>query len=165
MAINTAKTKYIVFRTRGKRIDPADCQLVYNDNEIGAPEDPNQIYPITRIYNDGEEKSFKLLGVYFDEYLSFDDHVSSLCVKISKSLFCLHRIKNFVTNSALKSLYYAMIHSHIAYCINIYGCASATVLNKLIVKQKGAIRVISLAKYRDHTIYPFIQKAWNSPIE
>jgi hypothetical protein len=32
MAINTAKTKYIVFRTRGKRINPADCQLVYNDN-------------------------------------------------------------------------------------------------------------------------------------
>jgi hypothetical protein len=163
MAINTAKTKYIVFRTRGKRIDPADCQLVYNDNEIGAPEDPNQIYPITRIYNDGEEKSFKLLGVFFDEYLSFDDHVSSLCVKISKSLFCLHRIKNFVTNSALKSLYYAMIHSHIAYCINIYGCASATVLNKLIVKQKEAIRVISLAKYRDHTI-PLFKKLGILPL-
>ncbi len=149
MAINTAKTKYIVFRTRGKRIAPADCQLVYNDNEIGVPEDPNQIYLITR---DGEEKSFKLLGVFFDEYLSFDYHVSSLCVKISKSLFCLHLIKNFVTNSALKSLYYAMIHSHLAYCINIYGCASANVLNKLIVKQKEAIRVISLANYRDHTI-------------
>jgi hypothetical protein len=163
MAINTAKTKYIIFRTRGKRIDPADCQLVYNDNEIGAPEDPNQIYPITRIYNDGEEKSFKLLGVFFDEYLSFDDHVSSLCVKISKSLFCLHRIKNFVTNSALKSLYYAMIHSHIAYCINIYGCASATVLNKLIVKQKEAIRVISLAKYRDHTI-PLFKKLGILPL-
>ncbi len=37
-----------------------------------------------------------------------------------------------------------MIHSHLAYCINIYGCASATVLNKLIVKQKDAIRVVSL---------------------
>jgi hypothetical protein len=56
-------------------------------------EDPNQIYPISRIYNDCDEKSFKLLGVLFDEYLSFDDHVSSLCAKISKSLFCLHRIK------------------------------------------------------------------------
>ncbi len=71
---------------------------------------------------------------------------------ISKSLFCLHRIKNFVTNAALKSLYYAMIHSHLAYCINVYGCASATVPNKLIMKQKEAIRVVSLANYRDHTI-------------
>jgi hypothetical protein len=151
MAINTAKTKFIVFRTRGKRVNPADCILLYNDNEIGSPENPELIYPISRIYNDGDEKSFKLLGVLFDEYLSFDEHVTSLCAKISKSLFCLHRIKNFVTNAALKSLYYAMVHSHIAYCINIYGCASATVLNKLIVKQKEAIRVVCLAKFRDHT--------------
>jgi hypothetical protein len=53
MAINTAKTKFIVFRTRGKKIDPAECRLVYNDNEIGVDEDPSQIYPISRIYNDG----------------------------------------------------------------------------------------------------------------
>jgi hypothetical protein len=50
-----------------------------------------------------------------------------------------------------------MIHSHLAYCINIYGCASATVLNKLIVKQKEAIRVVSLANYRDHTV-PLFKK-------
>jgi hypothetical protein len=29
MAVNTAKTKFIVFRTRGKVINPLDCQLVY----------------------------------------------------------------------------------------------------------------------------------------
>ncbi len=28
MAVNTAKTKFIVFRTRGKRIDPADCLVL-----------------------------------------------------------------------------------------------------------------------------------------
>ena len=35
MAVNTSKTKYIVFRTRGKRIEPDDCRLVFNNNEIG----------------------------------------------------------------------------------------------------------------------------------
>ncbi len=50
MAINTTRTKFIVFRTRGKRVDPNDCLLVYNDDEIGVAEDPNLIYPITRIY-------------------------------------------------------------------------------------------------------------------
>jgi hypothetical protein len=29
MAINTSKTKFIVFRTRGKRIDAADCNQVF----------------------------------------------------------------------------------------------------------------------------------------
>ncbi len=42
MAINVAKTKFIVFRTRGKVINPLDCQLVYNSNEIGLLE--NQAY-------------------------------------------------------------------------------------------------------------------------
>lgn len=32
-------------------------------------------------------------------------------------------------------MYFAMVHSHIMYCINIYGCANATTLNKLVVKQ------------------------------
>ena len=66
MAINTAKTKFIVFRTRGKRIDPDDCNLVFNNNEIGQPEDPSLVSPITRICNDAVEKSFKLLGVLFE---------------------------------------------------------------------------------------------------
>jgi len=151
MAVNTSKTKFIVFRTRGKRIEPRDCKLVFNNNEIGRPEDPNLIFNISRIYNEGEEKSFKILGVLFDEYLSFEDHVSHLCNKISKSLFCINRIKNFINQKSLKMLYYSMVHSHIVYCINVYGCANVTTLNKLKIKQKEAIRIISNAGYRDHT--------------
>ncbi len=56
MANNTNKTKFIVFRTRGKRVEPDDCQLVYNDNEIGTIEDSNLIYLITRVFNEGDEK-------------------------------------------------------------------------------------------------------------
>ncbi len=87
MAVNTSKTKFIIFRTREKRIDPEDCQLVFNSNEIGSVENPNLIVPIARIHDHGEETSFKLLGVKFDEYLSFDAHISSVCAKISKSLY------------------------------------------------------------------------------
>ena len=109
-----------MFRTRGKIINPLDCHLVFNNNEIGQPEDLAFIYDIERIYNDGPTKSFKLLGVLFDEYLSFDAHISSLCSKISKFLFCINRIKNFINQDTRKTLYYAMVHSHIAYCINVY---------------------------------------------
>jgi len=157
MAVNTAKTKYIIFRTRGKIINPADCHLVFNGNEIGQPEDPSMIYDIERIYNDGETKNFKLLGVLFDEYLSFEDHVNNLCNKISKSLFCIKRIKNFVNQETLKTLYFAMVHSHLVYCINVYSCATDTCLNRLILKQKEAIRLIGNAGFRDHTAPLFAQ--------
>jgi hypothetical protein len=136
MAVNTAKTKYIIFRTQGKNINPADCHLVFNGNEISQPEDPTMIYDIERIYNEGTTKNLKLLGVLIDEYLSFEDHINLLCNKISKSLFCIKRVKNFVNQETLKTLYFAMIHSHLVYCINVYSCATDTFLNKLILKQK-----------------------------
>jgi hypothetical protein len=151
MAVNAAKTKFIVFRTHGKGIDQDDCLVVYNMNEIGQPADPSLISPIERIHNNGTTTCFKLLGVLFDEYLSFDQHVSNLCSRVSKSLFCLNKLKNFVNQGTLVMLYYAMIHSHLMYCINVYGCANKSVLDKLRIKQKQAIRVIANAGYLDHT--------------
>jgi hypothetical protein len=151
MAVNTAKTKFIVFRTRGKHINPADCQIVYNSNETGTVNDPTLITPIERIHNEGSTKTFKLLGVLLDEYLSFDSHIDSVCAKISKSLFCINRVKNFIDEKTRKTLYFAMVHSHIVYCLSIYSCANATSLNRLRIKQKEAIRIIGNAGYRDHT--------------
>ncbi len=151
MAENTSKTKFVIFRTRGKLINDEECVLLFNNNEPGQPADPELITQIDRIHNGGEEKSFKLLGVLFDEYLSFNSHNQQLCSKISKSLFCINRIKNFVNGESLKQLYYAMVHSHLSYCINVYSCANTTDLQKLRIKQKEALRVITLAGYRDHT--------------
>ncbi len=115
---------------------------------ICIAEEPN-LKNTLRLEN--KSNQIKLLGVYLDEYLSFNAHVSQLCAKISKSLFCLNRLKNIVTSDALRTLYFAMIHSNIAYCINVYGCANNSTLKPLILKQKQAKRVVSNAGYRDHT--------------
>jgi hypothetical protein len=45
-----------------------------------------------------------------------------------------------------------MVHSHLSYCNNVYGCAFSTNLQRLRVKQKEAIRSINNAGYRDHTV-------------
>jgi hypothetical protein len=164
MAVNTSKTKYIIFRTHGKKIYLKDCNVVYNANEAGLPQDPTLIRPIDRIFNEGPEKSFKLLGIYFDEYLSFDKHITHLCNKISKSLYCINKIKNFVPESALVKLYHAMIHSCLVYCINVYGSANKTTMTPLILKQKKAIRTITNAGYRDHTA-PLFTRLKILPVE
>jgi hypothetical protein len=44
-----------------------------------------------------------------------------------------------------------MVHSHLSYCINIYGSANETSLNRLKLKQKAAIRIVCNAGHRDHT--------------
>jgi hypothetical protein len=75
MALNISKTKFIVFRTFNKPVNPLDCVITYNSTEIGLPTDLALISPIECIHNEGRETSFKLLGVLLDEYLSFNDHI------------------------------------------------------------------------------------------
>jgi hypothetical protein len=109
------------------------------------PEDTSLIYQIERIHNEGPTKSFKLLGVLFDEILSFEPHIALVCSKVSKALFCINRIKNFIHQKSLISLYYAMIHSLSSQLLlecTVYGCANTTNL------QKEAIQMFCHAGYQ-----------------
>jgi len=49
MALNTSKTKVMIFRTHGKPINEIDCQLVYNSTLIGREIDPLLMTPIERV--------------------------------------------------------------------------------------------------------------------
>jgi hypothetical protein len=151
MSLNASKTKYIIFRTQNKPVDPQICNVVYNSTELGLPDDPALIFPIDRISFTSAESSFKLLGVLFDEHLSFKPHIDMLCSKLSKSLYCLSRVKNFVNPESLRKLYFSMVHSNLSYGISIYGCANTTNLEKLRKMQKKAIRLICNANFRAHT--------------
>jgi hypothetical protein len=56
-----------------------------------------------------------LLGIHFDENLSFNDHFNALAIKLSRSLYCINRTKNFINKDSSITLYYALIHSHLTY--------------------------------------------------
>jgi Reverse transcriptase (RNA-dependent DNA polymerase) len=154
MAVNTSKTKFIIFHTKGKRIDLQGKQLVFNNNEIGKTEDPQLVTPLERICNSNESPSnraFKLLGVYFDENLSFNYHVQHVCNKLSRSLFFLNRAKNFVDKKSLKMLYYSLVHSNLLYCIGTTSAMNQTNLKKIKLLQKKAIRLIANERYNANT--------------
>ena len=61
------------------------------------------------------------------------------------------KIKNLLPQNTLKTLYFALVHSYLSYCINIYSCTSQQNIKRIFLKQKEAIRVIANANYRDHT--------------
>jgi hypothetical protein len=58
MCLNASKTKYIIFRTQNKPVDPLLCNVYYNCTEIGQPDDPTMITQLERISFEGSEKSF-----------------------------------------------------------------------------------------------------------
>jgi hypothetical protein len=152
MAVNVEKTKFLIFHTRGKQI-PNNTQLQYDDNEPNET-NPNLIRNIER-YHAGHPnpgcRSYKILGIYIDEDLSFDYHTQHIISKLNRSLYCISRAKNFITPAALKSLYFALIHSHLSYCPIITSCATTSNITKITLLQKKAIRIITNSKYHDHT--------------
>ena len=73
----------------------------------------------------------KFLGVYIDEKLTFDGHISKLCAKISRGIGMLRRLKPLVSQVVLKQLYYAFVYSHFSYAITSYQSAYLNQTQKL----------------------------------
>ena len=59
--------------------------------------------------------------------------------------------KNFLSDAALKTLYFSIFHCHLSYAILAWGTANKTAIDPIIKKQKNAIRIISRAPYNAHT--------------
>ena len=138
LAVNTSKSKYIIFHGKGKKINFIP-QIFYNSNEIGAQNDPNLVFPLVWISNGNDNilnRSYKLLGIYFDENLNFEKNINYICAKRTKGIYFLRRVQSFLSTKALRSLYFALFHSHLLYCINITSCANATNVKKIQTLQK-----------------------------
>jgi hypothetical protein len=95
----------------------------------------------------------KLLGPHFHEFLSFQSISICYVPKYLDRSFVLSLscVKHFINAESLFKLYFVMVNSNLAYCINVYGCANKTNLEKLVQKQKQSIRIICNANYRAHT--------------
>ena len=154
MSVNTAKTKFIIFHSRGRKVDMQNKSIVFDNNDPHAPFDPNLVSALERVHSnhiDPSSRSYKLLGVLFDEHLSFNFHIDLIKSKLSKALFCINRIKNFVPQKTLKTLYFSLFHSHLLYCPIIASCTTKTNLEKIFIMQKKAIRSITHSKSHTHT--------------
>jgi hypothetical protein len=129
-------------------------EVVYNENEAGCPFNPNLCTNLERFHSTHENPSsraYKLLGVYLDEQLSFDFHIDFICKKLSKSLYCINLAKTNVNYYGMRSLYFALIHSHLSYCSILLNCATKNNINRLFKIQKKAIRIITKSPYNAHT--------------
>ena len=63
-----------------------------------------------------ESKEEKLLGIIFDQTLSFKQHVRALCKKASQKLHALARISCYMDTETLKQAMQAFVLSHFGYC-------------------------------------------------
>ncbi len=73
-------------------------------------------------------------------------------------MYCMKMAKNNLNLSGLRSLYFALVHSHLSYCPTILNCLSTANTNRLFKIQKKAIRLMTGSKYNAHTKPLFLQQ-------
>jgi hypothetical protein len=155
MAVNVSKTKYIIFKPSNKKVEIGPGEgVLFNNNDIGETSDESKIFALDRIHDDNPnvaDRTFKLLGVYFDENLNFNQHCNHVCNKLSQSSYIINRVKHVLPRNVLRTLYFSLFHSHLLYCLPLYACTSIKNINRIKVMQKKVIRSICNANYNDHT--------------
>ena len=126
LSLNANKTKYIFFhKPRLKKNIPLDLPILkINDTEIKR------------------KQSLKFLGVLIDENLSWKNHIELLETKIAKNIGVLYKASKLLNFKCLKNIYFALIHSYINYGNIAWGSSCRTGLNKIMLKQKQASRII-----------------------
>ena len=93
----------------------------------------------------------KFLGVYIDNKLSWKKHIEHVSGKVSRGLGIILKARHLLNPTALKTLYFSFVYPYFSYCNHVWGSSCSSNLNRLFLLQKRAIRVISSAKFRDHT--------------
>lgn len=88
-----------------------------------------------------------MLGLSMDSKLNWGDHVNKISLKLSRSLFAFRNIVKRVPKTTAKSVYYALIESHIAYGIELWGSTSKQNIQRIFVLQKSAIRYLEGLKF------------------
>jgi hypothetical protein len=93
----------------------------------------------------------KFLGVHIDSKLTWQIHSTEMAKKVARGIGVLYKIRAFVPQDVLISVYYSLVYSHLSYCNMVWGNAALTYLSPLFILQKKAVRIITNSHYRAHT--------------
>ena len=107
--------------------------LAENCSELNIQLD-NQ--PISRV------EHAKSLGLIIDDRLSWSNHISELCKKISSAIGALRRIRSLIYQSTAVHIYNVLIQPHFDYCAPVWDGLCSYLCEKLQKLQNRAARVI-----------------------
>ena len=131
--INESKTQYLFICPKGMKIDLTE-KLEYRNSSLR------------------EANEIKFLGVYIDKNLTFARHTDYLITRLRRYVSLFYRLRGLVPRQQMIMLYFAHIHSIIAYCILAYGRGNSGNLEKLKRLQNRILRIIfpELSTPNDH---------------
>ena len=83
-------------------------------------------------------------------------HINYVCKIISKSIGIIYRSRSELSTKTKLSLYYTLVYPYLSYCNIVWSSTYITSLNRILLLQKRALRVIANSDYRTHLAPLFI---------
>ena len=101
LKFNDSKTEFIIFRSPLLKQNLSNLSISVGDS---------QVFPSSKVRD---------LGVVFDQYLTFHDHISGICRSTHFHLRSIGIIQNLLTFYATAQLIHALITSRLDFCDSI----------------------------------------------
>ena len=101
----------------------------------------SQVFPSSKVRD---------LGVVFDQYLTFHDHVSGICRSTHFHLRGIGIIQNFLTCDATAQLIHALITTRLDFCNSILYNLPNNKIKRLQRIQNQAARMLKRISRRNH---------------
>ena len=93
-------------------------------------------------YNIQPSDSVKFLGVKIDSDLKWTSQIDHISRSLNKSIYCLRQLAKFLPKHILKLVYYGHVYPRLTYGLMIWGTASQSSLERLVILQKRVLGVI-----------------------
>ena len=139
ISLNVKKTEMVIFKSKRKK---------FNDT-VKIKLSGKRIYPTA---------SVKYLGVKIDQHLTWQHHINDLSVKLNRANALLFKIRKFVDDKILRSIYFAIFESNLNYCSLVWA-QNYNVINRLVILQKKALRIMNYQPRNSHTSLLFRKAA------
>ena len=141
LTLNTKKSNYVIFLNYKKKLP---YQNIYDNDKVS--------------YSTLECKDHvEYLGILIDKNLNWKVHIDLIALKISKAIGMIAKLRHFVPFSILVKLYQSLISPYLMYGISSWGQPSQSNLEKLLLLQKRALRLMNFSTKSKHAIPYFIK--------
>ena len=120
-SLNVEKTKQVNFLTKNNTLPPISLNI-YNKKVENC-------------------ETLKFLGLTLDNKLTWSNHITNLCKKLSNANYALRTLVRIMKNETVMIAYHGYFASLLAYGIELWG--SSTFAKQVFKIQKRAVRIIT----------------------
>ena len=132
LKINDSKTEFIVFRSPQLRCDLSGLSVNVGESQIM------------------QSVKGRDLGVTFDQFLNFDDHITAICRSTYFHIRNIGKIRNLLSYNACSTIIHALISCRLDYCNSLFYNVHTHKTDRLQRLQNQCARILTKSPRREH---------------